>query len=199
VRLTGVAASVAARSQLAALFAGLALAACATLPQPTQPQAGVATPDVPFTLSGRLSARHGENGVAGGFTWNHAPSHDAIDLSTPLGQTLARLSGEPGNVSVRLSDGRIETATTWAALTDRALGVTIPVEGLAWWIRGHAAPGSPSTIERDDRGRVSVLRQDGWEIVYAYANDAATMPQRVMLRYASAEPVDVRIAVDQPQ
>jgi outer membrane lipoprotein LolB len=182
---------------LAMLVAAAALAACATL-QPTVQQPGVSVADAPFSIAGRISARRGANGVAGGFVWTHAPAHDEIDLSTPLGQTLARLSGEPGNVSITLSDGRVETAATWRALTDRALGVTIPVEGLAWWIRGHPAPTSPSSVERDDRGRVSVLRQNGWEIVYAYGDDAASAPRRLTLTYAGGEPIDVRIVVDQP-
>jgi outer membrane lipoprotein LolB len=184
-----------ARARVAALAVAAALAACATLP-PQSAQPGSVVADAPFDVAGRISARRGANGVAGGFTWTHTPAHDEIDLSTPLGQMLARLEGAPGDVSVQLSDGKVEHAATWSALTERALGVTIPVEGLAYWIRAHAAPGSASTVERDDRGRVSGLRQDGWDIAYAYADDAAKAPHRVTLTYPGAERVEVRVVVD---
>jgi outer membrane lipoprotein LolB len=185
------------RRWFAALVVVVTFAGCATLPAPA-PQRAPEAGDAPFTLAGRISARHGSNAVAGGFTWTHAPRRDRIDLADPLGQTLARLDGEPGNVTVRLADGRVEAATTWNELTRRALGVTIPVEGLAFWIRGVGAPGSQATIERDGEGRVAALRQDGWDIAYAYDN-AWTMPHRVTLTYPGAEPVEVRVVVDRVQ
>ena len=122
-----------------------------------------------------------------------------IDLATPLGQTLARLEGDVDGVTVHLQDGRVESARSWRELTERAFGVTIPVDGLAAWVRARPRAGSPYAIERDARARVSLLRQDGWEIVYAYADDAVTRPFRVALTMQSGEPVDVRVVVDRWQ
>jgi outer membrane lipoprotein LolB len=159
-------------------------------------QAGAVAADAPFTLEGRISARRGDAGVAGGFTWIHDARHDAIDLATPLGQTLARLEGDGRSVTVHLQDGRVESATTWGALTERAFGVTIPVDGLSSWVRGVPRANARFAVERDAVGRVTVLRQDGWEVVYAYADDAATRPMRLTLRYPDAAPVEVRVVVD---
>ena len=68
------------------------------------------------------------------------------------------------------------------------------MSGLAWWIRGAPRPGSAAPIERDARGRPEVLRQDGWEIVYAYADDAAARARRLVLTYPG---VEVRVVVDE--
>ena len=161
---------------------------------------GAAGPqDIAFSLDGRLSARHGEQGIAGAFTWIHRPGHDAIDLATPLGQTLAEIDGDADGVRLRLPDGRTDTAPDWGTLTERSFGVAIPVEGLAFWIRGEPRPGARARSERDAQGRVGVLRQDGWEIVYAYADDAAKRPDRVTLRYPDTPPIDVRVVVDRWQ
>ena len=54
-------------------------------------------------------------------------------------------------------------------------------------------------VERDERGRVSLLRQDGWDVVYAYADGASPRPFRVSLSYPGAAAVDVRVVVDQWQ
>jgi outer membrane lipoprotein LolB len=180
----------------AACLLATALASCATLPPPASTPAPVSATDTPFSIGGRISARRGDAGVAGAFSWSHDAQQDAIDLVSPLGQTLAQLEGRAQEVSVRLSDGRVETAATWRSLTERAFGVTIPVDGLAWWIRGTPHPQSRFDIERDAAGRVSALRQDGWEIVYTYADDAARQPMRVTLRYPGAEPIEVRVVVD---
>jgi len=186
----------AASGRAAAVALALALAACATLRTPESVPATAAASDEPFVIAGRMSARRGDAGVAGAFTWTHDARRDAIDLATPLGQTIARLDGGARGVTVRLQDGRTETAATWRELTERAFGVVIPVDGLAAWVRGVPRAGAQATIERDAAGRVSLLRQEGWEVTYAYADDASRRPSRVNLSYPGAPPVDVRVVVD---
>ena len=181
-----------------AVCAGV-LAACASLPPPATPQAPVTTVEAPFSIGGRISARRGDAAVAGAFTWTHDGQHDSIELSTPLGQMLAKLDGDAHDVTVHLSDGRVESGPTWSALNEKVFGVTIPVDGLASWIRALPRPIAQYSVERDDSGRVSLLRQDGWEVVYAYADNAAPRPFRVTLRYPGAEPVEVRVVVDRWQ
>ena len=184
-------------ARFAAFAAATALAACASLPS-SAPSGGeaIGNVDAPFSIGGRISARRGDAAVAGNFAWTHDAQHDAIDLATPLGQTLAQLSGNGRQVSVRLSDGRVDSAASWSALTQQAFGVTIPVDGLAWWIRALPRPQARYDVERDASGRVSALRQDGWDVVYAYADDAARQPARATLRYPGADPIEVRVVVD---
>jgi outer membrane lipoprotein LolB len=174
----------------------LALGACASLPPPGGNEAPLAAADTPFVIAGRISARRGDAGVAGSFSWRHERAHDAIELSTPLGQTLARLDGGPDEVTAQLQDGKTQSAPTWGALTQRAFGVTIPIDGLASWIRALPRPGAHFNVERDAAGRVAQLRQDGWDIGYAYADDRAQKPFRVTLSYPGADPIEVRVVVD---
>lgn len=174
------------------------VAACASLP-PAAPPANIDAGDAPFSISGRISARRGDAGIAGSFTWIHDAAHDVIDLSSPLGQVIAKLEGGADGVQVRLPDGSTQSAATWQALTDRAFGVTIPVDGLAAWVRAVPRRAAPFTVERDSRGRVALLRQQGWDVVYAYADDAADRPFRASLSYPGAETVEVRIVVDRWQ
>jgi len=188
-----------ARFALAAA-AFVALGGCAGVPRaPESAAADAAAVAVPFEAEGRLSARRGSDGVAGQFAWTHDGANDRIVLSTPLGQTIARLSGDAAGVRVEASDGRVETAPAWDALSTNALGFTLPVGGLAAWIRGLPRPGVPATVERDALGRPALLRQEGWEIVYAYADDAAPRAARMTLRYAGADAIEVRLVVDRWQ
>lgn len=185
--------------RLAVAIATGALAGCATLPAPIAPTAAIALADAPFSIGGRISARRGTAGVAGSFVWSHDGAHDSIELSTPLGQTLAKLDGDKNDVTVQLSDGRVEHADSWRALTEKAFGVTIPVDGMAAWIRAAPRANTRFDVERDAAGRVALLRQDGWEAVYAYADDAARRPSRVTLGYPGADPIEVRVVVDRWQ
>ncbi len=172
------------------------LAGCGSIPPSPAPVAQ-ALADVAFSIAGRISARKGDTGVAGAFTWTHDAPRDTISLATPLGQTLAELSGDASGVVAKLQGGRTESADTWRALTERAFGVTIPVDGLSAWVRGVPVVNTPFDAERDAFGRVALLRQGGWDVVYAYADDASQRPLRVTLTYPGADAVEVRVVVDQ--
>jgi outer membrane lipoprotein LolB len=180
------------RRRAVALALAATLTACATPPRVDVATAAVAPADAPFELSGRLSARHGETGVAASFRWVHAPETDELLLATPFGQALARLSGGADGVVLELPDGGVARSGDWESLTREALGVAVPVRGLAWWVRGAPHPASAHAVERDATGRASVLRQDGWEIVYGYRDDGA-QPSRLVLAYPG---IEVRLAVD---
>jgi outer membrane lipoprotein LolB len=181
------------------VIGAIGLGGCTSLPAPATTAVASTAVDAPFSIGGRISARRGVAGIAGNFRWVLVARRDAIDGATPLGQTLARLEGDARGINVTLQDGRTETAATWAELTERALGVTIPVDGLASWVRAAPRAGQRFTVERDARGRVAVLSQDGWDVSYAYASDDSQRPFRINLSFPGADPVDVRVVVDRWQ
>jgi outer membrane lipoprotein LolB len=186
------------RAALAAALVATLLGACAVVP----PQ-GPATTDVAlvavdhFDIAGRLSARRGSEAVAANFTWSHRPGGDVIDVATPTGQTLARLSGDASGVRVERPGQAPLASAGWDALTREVFGVPVPVQGLSAWVVGAPRADVPFGNERDAAGRLSVLRQSGWEIVYAYADGAPpAQPTRLVMRYPDAEIVEVRLVVD---
>ncbi len=188
----------ASRAGLAAALAATLLAACAAVP----PQ-GPAVTDGPlvavdhFDIAGRISARRGREGVAANFTWRHRPEGDVIDVATPMGQTLARLSGDAAGVRVERPGQAPLASVSWDALTSEVFGVPVPVQGLSAWVVGAPRADQPFGNERDAAGRLSVLRQSGWEIVYAYADGAPpAQPMRLVMRYPDPEVVEVRLVVD---
>ncbi len=178
-----------------AMFAAVALATgCAPVAPVADTAQSTSPADAPFAVAGRLSASHGTDALTANFDWHHAADADTIALATPLGQTLAQLSRAGGAVSIALADGRHASAATFEDLTSQAFGVPLPVSGLAAWIRGQPHAGSAFAVERDAAGRADVLRQDGWEIVYTYADDTGAMPRRLTLAYPD---VAMRVVVDQ--
>ncbi len=172
-------------------------AGCASVaPAPSVPRAEPPR-DAAFDAAGRMSARRGADGFAGQFAWSHAPGGDRFDVATPLGQVVARLSRDAAGVRVERPDEPPAAYPDWATLTRAVFGVAIPADGLAAWIRGAPVAGAGYDVERDAAGRPAVLRQSGWEIVYAYGDAGpAAPPARLVLRYPDSEPIEVRIVVD---
>jgi len=179
-----------------ALVATLAfvVAGCASVPS-APPATPVAASDEPFVIEGRLSARRGNDGVAVAFAWTHTPPRDEFVVTTPLGGAVAELSGDTSThrVDVRTSDGRADAANDWSTLTERVVGFPVPVGGLAFWAQGMPRPGAQHSTEMDAACRMGVFRQDGCEIVYAYADDPAPLPSRLRL---TCHDLELRIVID---
>ena len=172
----------------------IVVASCASVPgPPTQPAPQRA--DEPLGMDGRLSARRVNDAVSVSFVWNHAPPKDELAVTTPLGASVAEMSGDTKarRVDVRTADGRTDSATDWSSLTERIVGFPLPVDGLAFWAQGSPRPDAPQTAELDTAGRLLVLRQDGCEIVYAYADGAASLPSQLRL---TCHDLDLRIVID---
>jgi outer membrane biogenesis lipoprotein LolB len=73
------------------------------------------------------------------------------------------------------------------------------VDGLKYWIQGAPRADSPFTAEPGDDGKVAVLRQDGWTIVYqGYVQTAAEVwrPSRMTATYPD---IELRLAIDRWQ
>ena len=172
----------------------LVVSGCASIPSVPPATVSIAG-DAPFAIDGRLSARRGRDAVAITFSWTHAPPRDEFVVSTPLGQAVAELVGDASipRVEVRTADGRRDEASDWATLTERVVGIALPVEGLASWAQAVPRADAPHAVEFDAAGRVTVLRQDGCEIVYAYADAAARRPSG--LRVACHD-LEMRIVID---
>jgi outer membrane lipoprotein LolB len=181
--------------RLGGALALAALAGCATV-APVSPPIAVEIESA-FDVSGRLSARHGSDGVTVNFTWAHAPGEDRFEVATPLGQIVARLSGDERGVRVERPGEATREFADWSALTRNVFGVAIPVDGLAAWIQGVPVANAGFDLEHDASGRALVLRQQGWYIVYAYPDDSVSArPLRLVMRYPDSEPIEVRIVVD---
>jgi outer membrane lipoprotein LolB len=185
-RITGIAAGVAV---------AILLGACAEAPRTPGREVEFAPADEPFAVDGRLSARQGTNAITANFSWKHHPPKDELSVATPLGQAVAELEGDTaiGRVEVRTADGRRDEAADWTTLTERALGYRLPITGLAAWIRAVPLPDTPYTVEADAEGRVTLLRQAGWEIVYDYADASARRPMRYRITYPDLE---IRMVID---
>ncbi len=158
-------AAVRRRALLAAALAVVGLAGCASLP--------AAPPGVPQqVVSGRFAVTAQANGRSesgsGRFTLTTAGPSLTLDLSTPVGTTLARLerTASGARLTAPRDDGGMTTVTGTDAdaMMRDAFGWSIPVDGLADWLAGRPAPGAPAEVRRDANGNVAVIAQSGWTI-----------------------------------
>ena len=178
---------------LACLVAG-----CAQMPGFRPPAVPLDLPAAPrdFRLEGRVSVKTNEESFSGGMAWLHAHGRQELLLRTPLGQGVAELRGDARGVELRDSEGRSHRAGDAETLVRQALGVTLPLKGLAWWVVGHVRPDVPYQAETDVEGRLAVLKQDGWRIEFARygRTDGRFLPGKLVAR--RGDDLEIRLVVD---
>ena len=175
--------SPAARASLAAT--SLLLASCA---EPAFESAG---DDLQFELSGRIAVRYRDQATSGSVAWRHGAHTDELLISSPLGQSVARIRREGASVTLTTPDQAEHRALDAEALTEQVLGFRIPLGGLADWVRARPANGAAQP-RYDAQGRLAELEQSGWRIEYLEYQGDGGLPSRLRLTYPGLE---LRLAI----
>lgn len=180
------------RFTLVLLFA--LLAGCASVPAP------VAAPPVKqalvpsFQLHGRISVRHENQAFSGNLEWRHTPADDSFLLLSPLGQGVARINRDAQGVRLQTSDGKILQAADAESLTQRALGFSLPLSGLAHWVQAQAQSADAQRRYGND-GNTEKLSEQGWQIEYFNYRpvDGGVLPAKIYMEGAG---ISLRLVVD---
>ncbi|HEX3382223.1 MAG TPA: lipoprotein insertase outer membrane protein LolB [Paraburkholderia sp.] len=190
-----------------AAAAVVALAGCASV-KPQGPSTSNAATEVTAQTSrsyqGRFAVQYNDqNGqqrnAYGNFSWQETGDTVTLQLRNPLGQTMAIVTSSPASATLELPNRPPLTADNVSTLMQNALGFTLPVEGLRYWLQPSPAPTSRAKTEKDpdQPSRLKQITQDGWTIDYlAYADAPATGVKRLNLS-RSEPPLDIKLVLDQ--
>lgn len=175
------------------LAAALMFSGCASLVAVSIPDA-----DIEFELQGRAALRYGAEGGSTRITWRHSAAADDLLITTPLGQGVARITRQNGQVRLVTADGKEYSALNAETLTESVLGWRLPLAGLPDWVRGRPAAGRPAQTRNDGNGRIAGIEQDAWRIAYtAWEGD---LPSRLTLNHDGVDgraAVEIRLIIDQ--
>lgn len=159
----------------------------------------VIKPDVnqmskPFSFNGRVALRQGSMRDGSGIRWEHR-NHDEIFLLGPLGYTVARIHLDAEGATL-LAQGQLHSAPDAEALMQKAVGWSLPLSGLTYWVAAAPAPLGEARVERNAEGQISVLYQQGWEIHYSRytSHKADALPLQLNLRH---DDLEVTLLIDE--
>jgi len=179
------------RPAVAGLLVALAAAGCAT--QKPAPEASrgalwkerrtlLACLDH-WRLEGKLALAAKDEGWSANLDWRQNGEAFEMQLSGPFGWGGLRLAGDQRHVVVRDGDEVYRFAGAPEGVIRRQFGMTIPVAGLRYWVRGTPRPESAAVPKLDRYGRLSRLDQSGWTIRYrSYVSRAGPdLPERLVM------------------
>lgn len=199
---------------VAALCGVLLLAGCASPgvrgPAPTPVDAGIAADAQAaretwlaahrdWSMTGRVAIRRADKGGSGRIDWTQRGDAFDVALAAPVTRQTWRLVGSPGQVRLEGVDGGPRQGADAGQLLLETTGWEIPVQALAYWIRGQAAPTlAPARLAYGADGQLSQLQQGGWTIDFTAwqppaADGTPALPARIEAQRGDAR---VRLIVD---
>lgn len=181
---------------LLTVFIVLVLAACAG-PAPIEGEGAA------FERTGRFAVNVTDPGgapqaVQGGFAWRDTGRVLRLDLTNPLGSTLARIVVEPRAAVLEYSDGSTESAADADALLAKVVNTPLPVADLRDWLQGRTGAGEVQHMQRDAQGRPQSFSQGGWQLRLSRYDAAGPGLLRLERRDGTRQ-ISVRLAVDTQQ
>jgi outer membrane lipoprotein LolB len=110
-----------------------------------------------------------------------------MNIKNPLtGSILAYLKGDRSEVTLQ-ANGKTYKDANAERLLQGQLGVSLPLDGMKYWVRGVPSPDSPvQQVKLDALGRPETLQQSGWVVEYTgwKGNDWKALPEKVNLSRA---------------
>jgi outer membrane lipoprotein LolB len=120
-----------------------------------------------WALKGRLAISVENEGWYAGMRWSQQDDHYDMEILGPLGRKVAWLEGGAQGVNLETSKGESAYAPDAESLMYQLLGWSLPLTGLRYWVLGIPSPQDHVVeIQLDDIGRLSRLRQSGWNVQY---------------------------------
>lgn len=138
-----------------------------------------------WQLSGKLAVKQpSDSGTAVINHWRqNGEQYDLALSSSFLGMGTTRLQGTPGFIELTLSNGDTYQSSEPETLVHAATGWQLPIDNLAWWIRGLPAPEGDFRLLFDEQNRLAIIKQQGWEIRYdrwqGFVDEVPALPARI--------------------
>lgn len=198
---------------LAASVCVLTLSGCATQPQggttasaskvaPADPQAAWKQRQENFArmnswrLQGRVGMQFRDQSASFGIAWQQQGKDQyEMNIEHPLtGAVVAYLKGTANDVTLQ-ANGKTYHDADADRLLQSQMGVSMPLSGMKYWVRGIAAPDAPvEQLKLDAMGRPQMLQQSGWQVEYTawQGNGWQALPEKINLS-RSAENTKVKV------
>ena len=153
-----------------------------------------------WDMTAKFSVTSPEGTESGTVRWINAPTNERIDILSPTGSVVARLTIDATEARLVTDDGE-RVAQDSETLLAEVMQVSLPVDALRFWVRGLDAPDLPiDSVSKDNEGRIIELSQDRWQLAYSgtvsvtSGSDRFEVPRRLTasrgdleIRWASTE------------
>lgn len=135
-----------------------------------------------WEITGKVGIRSSETRQSANLAWQQQQDVFNIELSGPLGQGGAKISGSPNGIEIHAAGEEPIYSPYPELLMEERLGWRFPLDNLPYWIKGQPAPDSPYTPVIAVN-RLQSLEQNNWQINYLRytSQDGISLPSKIVL------------------
>ena len=124
------------------------------------------TIDLTGSLSVSYQRQDGQpDRLNGRYTWTQRPGRIDVSLDSPV-STVAEISVTPESATLTQANRPPQSARDIDALTQQALGWSLPVAGLRDWLQGYATDAQGKRFAASPANN-NVFTRDGWRLRFA--------------------------------
>lgn len=139
-----------------------------------------------WQLKSKVSLRFDDENLIFGLNWAQMPANNYVmDINNPVtGGLVSKLTRMNGAITLLADDGKTYRDTDEERLLKNQSGLSIPVKGMQYWVRGLTSPQyKVDSLVLDNAGRPLTLQQAGWKITYSsYVNNGSNaLPRKINL------------------
>ena len=138
-----------------------------------------------------------------GLNWTFSEHESTLKLEAALGQGVIQLEKNGSQVSLMTSEGETYFGDNAEQVLTQSTRLSIPVDGLEFWIKGIQHNQSAYTPVLNNSGLASSITQDQWKINYLDYTEAALpdhnnplLPHKM---YMKRQNIALKIVIDQWQ
>lgn len=150
-----------------------------------------------FTISGRIQVLPLEGDSAQfRFHWEHNPLDETLLFKDWLGKTVLQIKGTPGHLIVTPAEGHPFLADNIEDAAHQLLGIPLPANGLASWIRGiptHSLAIDSLLVSTE--GFAQLLHQGVWDLQFNHYQPVGIhmLPHTLLLKHPSYGQLHLKI------
>ena len=138
-----------------------------------------------WRLQGKVGLQFKDQSASFNLSWlQNGTDQYEMNIKNPLtGSIMAYLKGNRADVTLQ-ANGKTYKDASAERLLQGQLGVSLPLEGMKYWVRGVPSPDSPvDQVKLDGLGRPEMLQQAGWLVEYTgwKGNDWKALPEKINL------------------
>ena len=142
-----------------------------------------------WQLQGKLGFKTLDRGGSATLYWSQNQQQYQVQLKGPLGAGNVVIEGDQTSAQMLSGDKLYRAAPS--ALAARFTGLPIPVDALAWWVRGlpnpHSNPNpnsnktAPTGLITNPDGTAASFAQQGWQLTFSryHMTNAGLLPKKI--------------------
>lgn len=144
-----------------------------------------------WQLSGKINIKNQQNNSTIALYWNQKQSQYQIELSAPLGQGDALITGNNKAIKIQTSEGKTFQGSNPQAVLYKQFKLTVPISYLQYWIKGIPAPyENIQQLNLNRTGYLKSFKQHHWHITYlSYKkiNKNLALPTQILFKYKHSQ------------